>query len=84
MNTNADKLKKIISAYTPIFYKNIKLNVELKDRYVAAEFKFNFCNDICDVWPSINSKGLRNDMFTVLKTGNDILSVVKYIKMYDY
>lgn len=79
--TNEEKLKKIIAAYTPFDYTKIDLKKTIEDNYIAAEFKNNFCNDICICWGNINSTQLRNDMFVKLKTGEDILEVLKYVML---
>ncbi len=76
---NEEKLQKIIAAYTPLDYSRIDLKKVIKDNYIAAEFKLNFCDDICITWRNINSTQLRNDMFVKLKKGEDIIKIVKYI-----
>lgn len=76
--TNEEKLQKIIAAYTPLDYKKISLKRIIKDNYISAEFKENFCEDICITWRNINSTQLHNDMFVKLKTGEDILQILKY------
>jgi len=75
--TNQEKLQKIIAAYTPLDYTKIDLKRPIKDNYIAAEFKDNFCNDICNTWMSIDPTQIRNDMFGKLKTGEDILETIK-------
>lgn len=77
--TNQEKLKKIIAAYTPVNYTKIDLKRTIKDNYIAAEFKDNFCNDICSYWSNIKATQLRNDMFVKLKTGEDILNILKFV-----
>lgn len=77
--TNQEKLQKIIAAYTPLDYTQIDLKRTIKDNYIAAEFKDSFCNDICICWRNINSTELHNDMFVKLKTGDDILKILKYV-----
>lgn len=77
--TNETRLQKIIAAYTPLDYSKIDLTKTIKDKYIAAEFKDDFCNDICLVWTSINSTSLHNDMFVKLKTGQDLLKILNYI-----
>jgi hypothetical protein len=77
--TNEKSLQKIIAAYTPLDYKQIKLNLTLKDKYIAAEYKNSFCNDICMRWKNIDSTQLHNDMFVSLKAGEDILKIIKYV-----
>ncbi|RXM52936.1 MULTISPECIES: hypothetical protein [unclassified Chryseobacterium] len=77
--TNEEKLQKIIAAYTPLDYTKINLKRAIKDNYIAAEFKDNFCADICIAWRNINPTQLRNDMFVKLKTGEDILKILKYV-----
>lgn len=77
--TNEEKLQKIIAAYTPLDYTKIDLKSTIKDIYIAAEFKDNFCNDICITWRNINVTQLRNDMFVKLKTGDDIIKILKYV-----
>lgn len=67
-----EKLQKIIAAYTPFDYSQIKLDIEIKNHYIAAEMKDNFVNDICRVWPDVNCTELHNIMFIKLKTGREI------------
>lgn len=76
--TNEEKLQKIIAAYTPLEYTKIDLKKTIKDNYIATEFKYNFCSDICITWRNINPTQLRNDMFVKLKCGEDILKILKY------
>lgn len=77
--TNEEMLQKIIAAYTPLDYTKIDLKKTIKDNYIAFEFKDNFCADICIIWRNINATQLRNDMFVKLKTGEDILKILKYV-----
>jgi hypothetical protein len=77
--TNEEKLQKIIAAYSPVVYSEIDLKKTIKDRYVAAEFKDNLCNDICHAWVNINCTALHNNMFVTLKTGEDILRILEYV-----
>lgn len=79
--TNQEKIQKIIAAYTPLNYTQIDLKKTIKDNYVAAEFKDSFCNDICICWRNINSTQLHNDMFVGLKTGDDILKILKWVSL---
>lgn len=76
---NEEKMQKIIAAYTPFDYTKIDLNKAIKDKYIAAEFKDNFCADICDVWKNVNSTTLRNNMFVTLKSGNDIVKILNFV-----
>jgi hypothetical protein len=78
--SNAEQLQKIIAAYTPLDYRQVDLSRTIEDKYIASELKDNFCNDICLCWRSINRQQLYRDMFTKLKTGEDILRVVQYIR----
>ncbi|MCE1163944.1 MAG: hypothetical protein LWX07_00920 [Bacteroidetes bacterium] len=71
-----EKLQKIIAAYTPFDYSQIKLDIEIKNHYIAAEMKDNFVNDICRAWPDVNSTELHNIMFTNLKTGREIVNYI--------
>jgi hypothetical protein len=74
-----EKLKKIIAAYAQVDYTKIDLKIDIEDKYIGAEFKYNFCDDICKCWSNLNSTQLRNDMFVKLKTGEDILNILKYL-----
>ncbi len=76
---NEEKLRKIISAYTPLEYTEIDLKEEIENKYISTEFNFNFSDDICQVWRNINSTQLKNDMFITLKTGEDILKIINYV-----
>jgi hypothetical protein len=78
--TNKEKLQKVIAAYTPLDYSKIDMTVIIKDKYIAAQFKDNFCADICSIWRNINATQLRNDMFVRLNTGDDILKILNWIK----
>ncbi len=80
MEENAVKLQKIIAAYTPFNYQDIDLKKTIKDKYVAKEFKDNFSNDICTTWRSLNCTQVHNGMFVELKTGEDILKILKFIE----
>ncbi|TFF36197.1 hypothetical protein [Mucilaginibacter psychrotolerans] len=80
LESNAVLLQKIIAAYTPYSYQSIDLDQEIEDVYIAKEFKLNFCHDILNTWKQIDGAALINDMFEDLKTGNDILKIVKYIQ----
>jgi hypothetical protein len=73
---DSEALQKIISSYCPWTYDQIDLSLEIKDRYVSKTLKNNFANDICAQWPGCDCTKLHNDLFTVLKTGNDILTFV--------
>jgi hypothetical protein len=77
--TNREAMQKIISAYTPLDYKHIDLKRTIKDNYIAAELKDNFCKDICRYWRGVNPTQLRNNMFATLKTGEDILGIIKFV-----
>lgn len=81
MEENAITLQKIISSYTPLIYTDIDLSKRIEDRYVATEFKNNFCDDICQTWKNINCTELHNDMFVKFKTGKDILEILKFINL---
>jgi hypothetical protein len=74
---NKEKLQKIIAAYTPLHYTKIDLKVEIEDKYISTELKYNFCNDICRTWQNINGAQLRNEMFVTLRTGEDILKILQ-------
>lgn len=79
--TNEEKLQKIISAFTPLDYTKIDLKRTIENNYIASEFKDNFCDDICIAWRNINATQLRNDMFVKLKTGADIVKILKYVQL---
>jgi hypothetical protein len=70
-------LKKIIASYCFAPIDQINLNLEIKDNYVAAEFKDKFANSICYEWRSLNSTQIHNELFGTLKTGNDVLKLIK-------
>jgi hypothetical protein len=74
---NKERFQRVIAAYTPLHYTKIDLKIEIKDKYIAAEFKYNFCDDICCIWRNINATQLRNEMFVKLKTGEDILRILQ-------
>lgn len=73
---NETKLKKIIAAYNPFHYRDIDLSVNIKDKYVAAEFKDSLAEDICNAWSTIDCTKLHNDLFSSIKTGDDILEMI--------
>lgn len=77
---NSVLLQKIVAAYTPFTYQSIDLSKEIEDVYVAKEFKINLCNDILMTWKYLDATALINDMFEELKTGNDILKILKYVQ----
>ncbi|GAA5020317.1 hypothetical protein GCM10011506_05100 [Marivirga lumbricoides] len=74
---NKIKLQKIISSYNPFIYSMIDLSKEIKDRYVASEFKDSLANDICNQWPEINCTDLHNELFDSIKTGEDIIKLIE-------
>ncbi|MEJ2627271.1 MAG: hypothetical protein P8078_01750 [bacterium] len=73
---NKVKLQKIIAAYNPFPYDQIDLTQTIQDKYVAKEFKDSLANDICDTWKEINCTKLHNELFSAIKTGEDILTLL--------
>jgi len=71
------KLQKIIAAYTPFLYSQIDLKKEIKNRYIAIEFKDNFYHDLCEAWHILDKTSTYNAIFVSIKTGNDILTLLK-------
>ncbi|MDB5000425.1 MAG: hypothetical protein JWP67_1759 [Mucilaginibacter sp.] len=70
-------LKKIIASYCFAPIEQINLNLEIKDNYVAAELKDKFANSICYEWRALNCNQLHDELFEKLKTGNDVLKLIK-------
>ena len=55
----------------------IDLSMEIKDKYVALEFKHSLADDICDQWLEIDCTNLHNELFESIKTGDDIIKFVE-------
>ena len=73
---NKIKLQKILAAYNPFSYQDIDLSVKIKDKYVAAEFKDSLADDICSTWSTIDCTKIHNELFSSIKTGEDILEML--------
>lgn len=69
------QLQEIIAKYVPVNTR-IDFSKQIKDRYIPAELKGSFCDDICDQWKSLDSTDLFNEMFDSLETGNDIIEYI--------
>jgi len=69
-------LQKIISSYCPLTYDQIDLSLAIQDRYVSKNLKDAFGDDICDQWPDVDCTDLHNQLFSTLKSGNDILTFI--------
>ena len=70
-------LKKLIASYCFAPIDQINLSLEIKDNYVAAELKDKFATSICHEWRSLNCTQIHNELFGTLKTGNDVLMLIK-------
>ena len=66
----------ILAAYNPFSYQDINLSIKIKDKYVASEFKDSLADDICDTWLEIDCTKLHNELFSSIKTGEDILKML--------
>jgi hypothetical protein len=71
------QLQKIIAVYSPFSYSDIDLSKKMKDKYVAAEFKDSLADDLCNQWPQLDCTRLHNELFSSIKTGNDILELLE-------
>ncbi|MES2109817.1 MAG: hypothetical protein V4577_13750 [Bacteroidota bacterium] len=69
-------LQKILSSFCTLRFDQIDLSLTIKDRYCPAEEKQDLGNDICDTLTDINCTDLQNQLFSTLKTGNDILNFI--------
>jgi hypothetical protein len=74
---DAVALQKIIATYCPWNYDQIDLSLPIQDRYVSKNVKDAFTNDICAQWPGCDCTALHNQVFSSLKTGNDILAFIQ-------
>jgi hypothetical protein len=76
---NSETLQKIIASYCDLPYTQINLSLPIKDRYVVADEKEPFSDDVCNKWNLGNSKctDLHNKMFDKLESGDDILDFVQ-------
>jgi hypothetical protein len=76
MNDNEIALQKIISSYCPWSWDHIDLTATIQGHYVSSAVKDNFSDDICANWTDIDCTTLHNQMFTTLKTGEDIINFI--------
>lgn len=73
-----EEVKRIISQYNSDTWYNIDLSKELKDYYIAEEYKDNFCTRVCRKFSFDNSKctKLNNELFESIKKGSDIFDLI--------
>lgn len=76
-NADAIKLQKIIASYIALDYREIDLSIKIENTYISANFKENFCDDICQTWKQLKPSVIFGGMFDSIKTGNDILSLLE-------
>lgn len=80
---NQEKVKHILAAFNPLTWEQIDLDQEIKDHYVASEFRGSLGRHLCDRFNLNNAKctQLSNELFESIKTGNDIIQLIVKMKL---
>lgn len=73
---NNELLQKLMAVYCPVRYDDIDLTVTIQDQYVPKDEQDDLADDICNTWVDCNCTEIHNQLFSTLKTGNDILNFV--------
>ncbi len=75
--TLQEHLQRLMAQYCPYDYTNVRMDLGIKNRYVPEVFKRSFTSRICKIWDNVRCGPLHLSMFESLKTGNDILKLLR-------